>query len=212
MAIVCNVIADAPKAAMDYLIYPDQHPANKQYIMNQLDNYSHMLLDAGKQYFSQAREMFEKINDSEAIRSARAALRMAKGIVRPNVVIELTGIEDVRSAQPIMQRYIMAEPTIRQLYFDQRCDGYSDSYVEIFPNILGKDHIDYRKVMTGMVEEFVDEDGEDCWRVNQYTNELSEGEEDLSFDNKVDILHTWEIVRMAIERNIDPTDRFGGNL
>lgn len=212
MAVVANLIHDAPKGAFDYLIYPNQHPANKQYIVNQLDAYTHLLLDTGKQYFSQAREMYERINDSESIRAAKAALRMAKGIVRPNVVIELTSLEDIRSAQPIMQRYIMAEPKIRQMYIDQRIDGYSDTYIDAFSNILGKDHLDFQMVMTGMIEEFVDDEGEDSWRTTMWAFDVPDGDVELTFENKVDIRHTWTLALAMLEAGEDCTDKYGGRL
>lgn len=208
----CQIIHDAPIASLNYLIYPDQHPDNQAYILNQLDAYTHLLLDTGKQYFSQAKEMYERINDSGAIRAAKAALRMAKGIVRPNTICPLTTLEDLRTAPPIMQRYIMAEPTLRQLYNDQRADGYSDSYFNPFPNVFGPDHYDYKQVMSGMVEEFVDESGEDCWKTTMYAYDLLEGDVELTFDNKVDIIPTWEFIRMAIEAGEDPSDVSGGKL
>lgn len=212
MAVIANVIADAPRNAFDFMIYPEQHPANKAYIVNQLDAYTHLLLDTGKQYFSQAKDMYERINDSTAIRAAKAALRMAKGVVRPNVVTELKDFNDIRSAQPIMQRFIMAQPDIRQLYHDQRIDGYSDTYIDAFPNILGKDHLDFQMVMSGMIEEFVDDAGEDSWKTTMYAFDVQEGDIELTFENKVDIRHTWDLALLAIELGEDCTDKSGGRL
>ena len=209
----CNVIHDAPRETFDAILYPEQNPANKAYIVNQLDAYTHLLLDTGRQYFSQARAMYDQINDAATLRAAKAALRMAKGVTRPNVISPLLNLEECYSAQPLMQRYIMAEPTIRQLYIDQRCDGYSDGpYRDLFPGWIGPDHYDYQKVMSGIVNEYVDEDGEDTWKVNTFSYDLLPSDADLTFDERVDILATWEVVRMAIEAGNDPTNPNGRKL
>lgn len=207
-----NVIHDAPAGAWDHLIYPEQHPANKAFIVNQLDAYTHLLLDTGRQYFEQARTIYNQINDTAAVRAAKAALRMAKGITRPNVISPLLTLEDVRSAQPIMQRYIMACPEIRELYNNQRCDGYSDTYIDAFPGAIGETHYDYWKVMSGIINEYVDENGEDTWKVNIYGYDLEPNDTELTFDDKVDILSTWEIVRLAIEATEDCTSVYNGRL
>lgn len=212
MAIVAQMLHDYPREAIDYLVYPQQNPANKAYILNQLDSYTNLLLDTGKQYFDQAKDLYEKINNSETVRAAKAALRMAKGIMRPNVITELQTTDDIRSAQPIMQRYIMAQPDIRKLYHEQRCDGYEGQYIDAFPNILGSRHEDFMAVMSGMIDEFVDEKGDDTWKTTMYAFDSSFDDAELTVIEKVDILHTWEIVKLAIEAKLDPTDVWGGNL
>ena len=47
----------------------------------------------------------------------------------------------------------MAQPDIRSLYHKGHCDGYSDTYVDMEPGLVGEQHYDYRRVMDGVVEE-----------------------------------------------------------
>lgn len=58
---------------------------------------------------------------------------------------------------PTMQRWIMAEPTVRQMYFDQKLDGYSDTY-STTDKTVGMMHLDYQKVIDGVYRE--DENGD----------------------------------------------------
>lgn len=206
----CQVLHDLPRQSFDALLYPQQNPINQQYILNNLNQYSQILTDQGRHYFNQAQELYNQIHDSEIARKAKAALRMARGVTKPNVIMELNSFEELRSAQPIMQRYIMAEPTLRKLYQDQRCDGYSDSYYDAFPNTIGRDHYDYRRVMSGMVQDI--DDGE-SWKVSMFTQDTMPGDpEELTFENKIDIIPTWDLVRIAIEAGEDISDIKGGRL
>jgi hypothetical protein len=138
---------------------------------------------------------------------ARNAIRSARGLLTPNVIQPLVSYEEFQIAQPVMQRYIMAQPDIRQLFFDQRCDGFSDTYVDQQPGKIGETHYDYRRVMNGMMVE----EGED-FVVHHYLDELREGDRELTFHEQVDILSTWQVMSMFMQEKKDPTNIYGGKL
>lgn len=208
MAVVAQMLHDAPADMINYLIYPDQNPNNQSYILNQLNNYQNLIQDTEQQYMEKARQLYDSIQNSHTARMARAAMRSIKGALRPNVICELTDLNDVRSAQPIMQQYIMAQPAIRQLYHEQRCDGYSDSYNDYSPGVIGFGHNDYMAVMDGIMEDTAD----DGWKISTYAYDLMPNDRVLTFDQKVDILHTWQIIELAISAGEDCTDIQEGRL
>lgn len=212
MAVVAQIINDAPANTLDYLLYPEQSYATQSYILQQLDNYQNLFHETEQQYMQKARQLYDSIHNSQTARAARAAIRSVKGILRPDVICEMLDLEDVRSAQPVMQRFIMAQPTIRQLYQQQRCDGYHEGYYDAWPNQIKDNHYDYQLVMNGIIQEFTDSDGNDCWKATNYVNDLLPNDRELDFTQKVDILHTWEIVEMAITAGLDPTDLYEGRL
>ena len=207
-----GVIDSSSLDSFDYLLFPDQNPNNQTFIQQQLSNFSNTLTETGKRFMETTKAIYEKINDSNAIRMAKAAIRTAKGILHPNTIVHLDNLEYIRTAQPVMQRFIMAEPTIRQYYHEQKCDGYADTYVDIHPNKIGDDHYDYRRVMGGIIQDSVDENGDYEWVSKNYLDEITEGDRELSFDEKVDILKTWDIMKMFMEAGEDPTNVFGGKL
>lgn len=207
-----NVINTDSLQSFDYLLFPDQNPANQNFIYQQLNRFSDSLTDVGRQFVEASRAIYERVNDSNAIRAAKAAIRMAKGLFHPNAIVYLDNIDNIRSAQPVMQRYIMAEPTIRDLYHRQKCDGYYDSYVDNNPGTIGDNHYDYRRVMDGVIQETTDKDGNYNWVSKNYYEEILEGDRDLSFEEKVDIISTWDLVKMFVDAGNDPTNVFGGKL
>lgn len=207
-----NVIEAQTPAAFDYLLYPQQSPTTQEYIQNQLSYCVDNLTDIGRRFFETTKDIYAKVNDSNTVRLAKAAVRMAKGLMHPNTIVPLTSLEEIRTAQPIMQRYVMACPEIRQIYHDQKCDGYSDTYIDLQPWAMADAHYDFRQAMNGIVQEFQNEDGEDSWKVVMYAHDFQDNDTDLEFDEKVSILKTWDAVRMAISTGEDPTDIFGGKL
>ena len=202
-----NVIESSSLDSFNHLLFPEQSPANQHYIMQQLGRVSETISDVGKKFVEASRAIYEKVNDANAIRMAKAALRMAKGIFHPNEVIPLETLEDLQAAQPVMQRYIMAEPTLREVYHRQMCDGYSDTYTDLEPGVLGVDHYDYRRVMDGIIQD-TEGDEEGDWSVTNYLDELIAEDRELTFDEKTHILSTWDIVRMFVQSGDDPTDIF----
>ena len=113
---------------------------------------------------------------------------------------------ELAAAPPMMRRWVMAEPTVRKLYHEQACDGYSDTYVDVEPNAIGMDHRDYRNVTHGIIN--VNEDGSEHAVV--YHSDMDDDEYvELTLANKVDILTTWTAVKRAVdEATIDPTSTF----
>lgn len=207
-----GVINSSSLDSFDYLLFPDQNPNNQSFIQQQLNNFSNTLTETGKRFLETSKAIYEKINDSNAVRMAKAAIRTAKGLFHPNSVVYLDSLDNIRSAQPVMQRYIMAEPTIRQYFHDQKCDGFADTYVDMHPKDIGDTHYDYRRVMNGMIQDTVDEAGEYDWVSKNYYEDILTGDRELDFDEKCDVLSTWSIMKMFMDAGEDPTNIFGGKL
>ena len=203
-----QVIHGGNTDSFDMLAFPMQNPANAHYIQHQLANFSQSLTDIGRKFIETSQQIYERVNDSNVLRTARAAIRMAGGMFHPNEIVELTTLQELRFAQPIMQRYIMAEPNLRELYNKQQCDGYSDSYANIDPGCIKEDHYDYRRVMHGIIVDKVDEEGNDTWSATQYYQENRGDDIELPFDEQVAILQTWDIVKLFVNAGADPSDPF----
>lgn len=191
------------------MLFADRNPMTSSYIEQQLTNFSQTLNDIGRRFVESSREIYEKVNDSNAIRMAKAAIRMAKGMFHPNAIVPLETEQDIRAAHPIMQRYIMVDDVIRARYLAQQIDGYSDTYANVDGNAVGRDHYDWRRVNTGIVKETVDENGEESWTASQFYDDDRPGDIPLEFSEKIDILRTQHLARMFIEAGKDVTNPFG---
>jgi hypothetical protein len=198
------------------LVYGHKHPQTQMYLEQQaqqanayLTTYSATLNDAGRAFFTQAQEMYDRFNGAEAQRVVQAALAKAGGVLQPETIRDLWQISDVQNAPLVMQRFIMANPVVRDLYHQQRIDGYSDTYLDMEPNSKGLDHYDYRRVVTGMVMD----DEEHGWKVVTCFDELKEGDRELQIEEKAAILSVWDLVEARIkDGRDDPTSKSGGSL
>lgn len=193
----------------DALAYGEQNPINTNYFRNQIQSSFNSLNEIGRQFFSDARELYEKFNGSAAMQAVRNATRAAASVFQPNIVRSLFEIHDFQNASLVMQRWLMANPVVRQRYQEQKCDGYSDTYMDMHPGTIGETHYDYRRVMNGIIQDTED----DGWKVKFYPDELLNGDRELFLDEKVDILSSWDIIQGFMKAGQeDPTSPYGTKL
>lgn len=193
----------------DSLAYSKPHPSTQTFLQNQLSIGTNLLNDAGSKFMESAQNIFEKVSGSEAIRIAKAASRVVNNIWNTNQIRKLNTIGELQNAPQVMERYIMAEPTIRKLYHNQMCDGYSHSYVDLEPNKIGESHYDYRRVMNGIVVD-TDDGG---WYANSYFDDMLPEDEELMMEEQVDIITAWEKVKEHIKiGKEDPTSKWNSDL
>lgn len=205
---VANVI---PGDSLEFnaLVYPQHNSSMMEYISSGIERLGSVVTDSSRYLLDRAASMFSSINDSEAARRARAAIIATKPDYLNDMVLPLNTIGELQRANLYMQRWIMAEPTVREIYHDQRCDGYQNTYMDMYPNDIGESHYDYRRVMDGVVIN----DVEPNVVSRHYIEDLLEGDRDLSSYEKHDILRTWDIVKQCmLAGEQDPTSPFNGNL
>lgn len=196
------IYSDDPSHAFDTILFPNQDSANQTYIQQQLSSFSNTLTEVGRNWMQGVTNIYNDINSSAAAHVARSALKAATGIFF-NRIVAINDINDMRFAAPIMQRWVMANPVIRQTYHRQLCSGYVDSYVDIDPGLVGEKHYDYRRVMDSVVT--VDPvDGDMV--INYYPDQLRSGDVDLEHREKVAILSTWQLAELFMQQTQqDPT-------
>jgi len=203
-----NVIEGSSPQLFNAMLFPEAHVETQNWLQEQFYRDTSILTDVGKQFMGMATEFFNRVTDSNLMSRARSMMRDVRGLFHPNHIVRPATIADVQYAKPVLQRYIMAMPELRAIYHRQLCDGYSDSYTDYDPGVIGEKHYDYRRVMNGIVVE-TEEGG---WEATMYPDELREGDRELEADEQFSILRGWDLVRHAIGLRIDPTDVFNGNL
>ncbi len=180
------------------LAFGTPHPRTMAVLESQFTNLGNQISAAGEEFMARQRAMFEQFNGSEALRLAKAALRAVSHAFTPNIVQPLLTIGALQQAQTAMQPWIMANPVVRELFHQQRLDGYSDTYVDMEPGLIGERHTDYRHVMHGMLQELPDtEDGEGNWKIT-FNDDDRAGQPELTFTERIDILTTWDAVEALL--------------
>lgn len=184
---------------------PDWHAL--EFLSQQYNNISSFAKGAGEEFFKEAKDMYDKLSGSTAIRMARRAAQSITSVWDTNEIKRLTDIIEIQLAQSVMQRWIMANPVLRNKYHRQEVDGYSDSYIDNAPNDVGENHYDYRRVMNGMTIE-----KDDKLLCVTYPDDLLD-EKELTIEEQVDILDTWSKVEYYLSQGKeDPTSKWGDHL
>lgn len=195
--------------AFDAELYGRKHHRTVEYLTRDVDNITHKLRDGGRRFREIIeRDVYRPYDESRAARVIRAALRYTENVFMPDQIRYLRTIGEVQHAPSSMIAMLMAEPTVRRMYHQQRVDGYSESYTDTQPGKVGEDHYDYRRVVNGV---FMEEEGE--WVATTYYEDLPPGTGELEFLDQVDILRTWEQMRIHLmRRKEDPTSRWNSSL
>lgn len=201
--------------AFESSVFGRPHANTLQFLQNQFENYDSSAISAASNAFiNTAKSMFERVNSSDAMRLARAAVHRVQSMWLSDEIQELTTLANLQHAPLTMQRYIMAEPSIRNLYLQQACDGYSDTYVNIHGKDIGESHYDYRRVVDGlMVIPDLEANPDAPWTITCYQDDLLEGDQDLMLAEQVDIRRTWDNMRDEISMHrVDPTSKYNASL
>lgn len=198
--------------AWDALAYGEQNPNNLNYFKSHLQNIGDTLTDFGKQFYADAGAIYDRFNGSAAMQIVRNVTRAAKTLFQPNIIKSLFEIDEFQTSSTVMQRWIMANPTVRELYQAQGCDGFSDSYVDMHPNAIKESHYDYRRVMDGVIVDS-EEESDEPWFVKHYADEILDDDKELDINDKVDIMITWERIENYLRTGKkDPTSPFNTDL
>lgn len=189
------------------MVRPNQEVFN--YVQNAAMEAVKYLATPAKEMYEKAKDIYQLVNYSTAVRKARAAIRQVENKTRVNEVTELSTIGQLQHASPIMQRFIMADPIARAMYHDDSCSGYVDSYVDMHRDKIGIDHYDYRRVMNGIWHE-----DQDSGNIQMHTfYEDTEGDVELDTLAQMDILRTWDFVRARLKAGKeDPTSSYNEML
>lgn len=202
----------------DALVYGYQHPGTAQYLEEniqrlgqQVQSFGQTVSDAGRAFYQSAQDLYGRFNNSDAMRMAHAAVRKVQLLLQPEMIRPLNQVSCIQNASLTMQRWIMAEPTARQHYHEQRCDGYGDTYVDMHPGFIGQAHYDWRRVHHGLLVE--DETDPENFRVTFYLDELAEGDRELTLTEQMDVLNTWDFVKQYFDKGADdPTSPLAAML
>lgn len=183
-------------AAISTSLYGDNSNFMSNYLQHQMDamgafggQVNSFLLDMGQ-------NSFNFFNDMSIQYGIQDELERCGMIELNSYIMPLTTFEGLQQANITMQRFIMAHPAVRQLYLDQNLDGYSETYIQ--PDFgyeygVGDDDPNYRRVMNGAI---VCHDAEDEYTITRYhaDPDMIEGDEDLVFDDSVDVRATYDYI------------------
>lgn len=164
----------------------------------------------GQGLIERSRELYDMIDESSAMQMIRNLGTKAKNVWSNNELRALKSLEELQTASPYQQRFIMAQPELRTRYLNQEVEGYSDTYENLHGDAVGRDHYDYRRVMTGIVET---PSATEDYYYYVFPDRLAEHDRELNPTEKFDVLDTWALVMQQLEAGgEDPTSPYGNPL
>lgn len=197
-------------AAFDAMMFGEHHTGTIDYLNEQRGKVRSYLNEAGLRFRERAETVIDRFNYSEAMRLTRAVNRAFNNAWNLDTITRLPDIGAIQHAKPNMQRWIMAEPTIRTAYHNQQCDGYSDTYVDDAPTSVGESHYEYRRATHAV---FFQHANRPNLCSTTYFETLRPDERSLVLEEQVDILQTWHTARQLLEAGKeDPTSVFNAML
>lgn len=209
-------------AEFNALVYQERHPGTLQYLSGQFQDLmargGQLFTEAGQRFMQQAYDIHEKLVGENALERARALARAVTNVFDPDSIRAIWKLDELQAANPRTQRFIMADPVVRAKYHRQEIDGYSGTYTDINPSVIGDQHADYRRMENGILRQTqtTNKDGEvvhDWHIVHYYEGELEEGERDLDVSEVADVDTMRDAVKAYLAEGMrDPTNALGGNL
>ncbi len=194
------ITTDDLSLASDMLFHPpDSHMQNymNQGLVNYIKDIGNVVPDFAKDLQNRYRDFL----DGNSMRYVKNLKSRINGLWNTNSIKYLATIEEIQQATPIMQKWIMAHPVLRDRYLNNAISAYDGSYVNKEVTGSGSRDYDYRRVMDGITHL---KDG-----ICSYSNYIEKvnDEDILSVLEKTKILATWDIIDSHFENgdNIDPT-------
>lgn len=190
---------------MDAMLFGPMDQGTANYFQEKVQALQTYIPESFQHVYHDLRDTVNRYTSLDLQDAARAVVSHVGNMWKGDYIRPLVEVSDIQAAPPVMRRWIMAQPDIRELYHKQECSGYDEDYIDVQPGVVGEDHDDYLRVVGGMVIDNED-GGYDCMLYNHTMEE----EVQLTHDEKSEILTTWQSVAYATkQRSLDPTSKYG---
>lgn len=179
-------------------------PEMTNYFANSVNSMVERLGNASQFITQQTQHLYDRFNNGEMMTRVKEVLNNMGSHIDDNVIVTLTP-ENMMFATPMMQQYIMVEPTIYDLYQNNACSGFNGGYIDIDPVKDVTQHALYNRVMDGFLQEDVNGDVFFTTYDDTFT-------EPLQFSEQNAIMTSWRNVKNMINAGLDPTSPDGEEL
>lgn len=202
------VYTDNETSAAD-MLYHHAAPTVTNFLSEKLNTYYQQVGEYGNEFLNTVKQRFDAFSSGSVMRHIEALKFKASNMWVEDSVRYLPSIGDIQQAKPIMQRWIMANPTLRvQHYENGGISAYEGKYIDPEPNRIREDHYDYRRVTNGL---FV-KNAEGNFASTTYIERVEE-KDVLTILEQCSILNTWTVIDEYLEEGeLDPTSSWNEML
>lgn len=158
---------------------------------------------------AQQGSVFGEIDYTGIARMSKALNNHLDSMWVSDKIVPLKTVAELQTPPPVMIKWIMACPEVRERFHQQQLAGYDEYYVDPEPKKNGEDHYYYRRAVEGIFFETEDDD----MVANEWFEDLWSPDDALDIVDQVSIQSTWASMIAAIhEGGSDPTSRFNAQL
>lgn len=197
---MARVIAGGEQARR-FMMHGSRSRRDENFFRGEVERFSERVRNTSTKLLNRVRDYYQELTNSPILRRLRNTLITSDEADRYDFVSPIDNITDARKVNPFNARFIMANPLARQMCRDGQCEGYSDFYVDRYPNLRTEDHPDYQAVMSGVWEST---NGGTRW--TNYWREKPKEDRDLSIIEIHNAQITWAFLEKALkDAQEDPT-------
>lgn len=207
------IVLDGSSNMFDALVFGQGNRTGQEFIDNLNNNFLQNATAPVLESFNYLMQtsMFQSYRQ-DALAQLQAMDNAHLLIMQPNSIHQLYELAQFQHASTTMQRWIMANPIIGQMYNNLEIDGYSDNSTLPRNKDVGIDNYDYRCATNGISMQHGDgDDDEDFCRWN-WNQILHSENDDLTFLEQVSIMNSWNNALFYIAQRFDPTSKYGDML
>jgi hypothetical protein len=178
-------------------------------ISSRVHEYFDRVRDIGNDFVQNVKRMYDDVQYSNRLNLSEVMKQRFDKRYRGDIISGCSTIREIQQAPPVMRRWIMAQPDIRDRYNAGGVSGYDKDFVNGYPEQeSGSRHYDYRRVMNGVIN-VVD----DVATSTQWIETINQ-EDDLSTTQKSIIRNSWLVMQKQLEECglEDPTSIWNGLL
>lgn len=185
------------------LAFPKENTSITNYVQNALTNIHNTFAPELANRIQQTHEFA-----NSAMNIAKLALRHVTSLFKPDIVYSFTDMLSFQTAQPVMKRWVMANPMAADMFDNNRCEGYGGEFYSPEDFTKTRPSIDWMNVNNGVVQ-FTAEDA----HAVTYSFDDPSNTEQLNFQDQVAVLSGWSVLEMMLSRKErDPTSPYGDAL
>lgn len=191
-----GVMVSLSSPSLSTFLYGDNSNMVTNYLHNQIANMPKAFNEYGERMWNTLRRSYDYVTDRTNRMRIQSELSNNNLQVTGNHFTTYYDLQQLKQANPVMQRWIMAHPVVKGYYDNQDLDGYSDTYTNFSGKGAGHEDYNYRRVMDGVVQF-----NEDHMRIDHYYEDLLPGDEELEWDQRLHILQTWDTMDFILSRS-----------
>lgn len=173
------------------------------------NSYDDCLIGRARDMIRDVRNRYESFDLDKTKRLLKASMRKISVSWNEYEGLDLRTIAEFQHASERQRRFIMSAPSVRELYYKNRIEGYGDKYKDPYPNRVGEQDPIYRIVMNGMWQE----DDEGMYFTEYWEDDEMALEEPIDADEQFEVMATWDRIKNILDKmDDDPTSPFNNKM